>query len=112
MAGTQSPNTSAGHRFGYGLGQMVKRVSAAWAGVEYRLVQRAGKLGPALQLLFLASKVLIGVGVVIAALYIAYWCAIIAALVVLGLYGITPERGYRNGPDGWGFYVGSTKLHN
>ncbi len=95
MAGTQRPNTSVAHRFGYGLGQMVKRVRAAWFRMENRLIQSAGKHAPLVKAGLLLLKVLLGAAGLAAVLFAAFWLA----AIVLGVFALITFGGGHEGAD-------------
>ena len=96
MAGTQRQNTSVGHRLGYGLGQMVKRVRAAWFSMENRLIQSAGKHASLVRAGLLLLKVLLGVAGLAAVLFAAFWLAAFV-LGVFALARISHDRINKNG---------------
>ncbi|MFN3769420.1 MAG: DUF3742 family protein [Ectopseudomonas guguanensis] len=120
MSGTQRQNASVGHRFGYGLGQMVKRVRAAWFRMEIRLVQSAGKHAPLVTAGLLILKVLLGIAGLLAVLFAAFWlAAFVLAVFALITFGsvhheesssLFEEDGYRNGHAGFGYYMGGMRV--
>ena len=122
MAGTQRQNTSVGHRFGYGLGQVVKHLRAVWARMEYSLIQSAGKHAPLVKAGLLLLKVLLGVAGLAAVLCAAFWLAAfvigVFALITFGGKhdgddGDSPllqKSGYRNGHAGYGYYMGGMRV--
>ncbi len=119
MAGTQHQNASFAHRFGYGLGQLVKRVRAAWARMESNLILRAGERAPLIKAGLLLLKILLGVAGLAAVLFAAFWLA----AIVIGLFALITFGGGHdeddssllytpNGYEADGFYVNGMKAND
>lgn len=95
MAGTQRQITSAGHRLGYGLGQMVKRVRAAWFNMENNLIGRAGEHAHLAKAGLLVMKIVLGVAGLAAFLFAAFWLA----AFVLAVFALVTFGGGSGGQD-------------
>ncbi|WAJ37279.1 hypothetical protein OU800_22155 [Pseudomonas sp. GOM7] len=79
---------SLAHRFGFELGNAVKRFRVAWFRMENNLIQRAGERGKMLRACLLVLKVMMGVAGVAALLLAAFWiAAAIIGLFVLVTFG-------------------------
>ncbi|MGF0335801.1 hypothetical protein [Ectopseudomonas toyotomiensis] len=119
MAGTQRQNTSVGHRLGYGLGQMVKRVRAAWFSMESNLIGRAGDRAPLVKAGLLVMKIVLGVAGLVAVLFAAFWLAAfvlgVFALITFGGRHDEDDSSLLYTPDGYeadGFYVNGMKAYD
>lgn len=115
MAGTQRQNTSVGHRLGYGLGQMVKRVRAAWFSMESNLIGRAGDRAPLVKAGLLVMKIVLGVAGLAAVLFAAFWlAAFVLAVFALITFGGGQDKpgsdnsifddGINTAMDPWNFW--------
>lgn len=113
MASVQNSKPSLAHRFGFGLGQAVKRFRAAWFHMESNLVQRAGEHGELVKASLLVVKVLLGVAGLVAVLFAAFWIAVVLAglfaLVTFGARGRGKEQslfddGFNTAWNPWDFW--------
>ncbi|MGP0172669.1 DUF3742 family protein [Pseudomonas sp. NCHU5208] len=118
MASVQNSKPSLAHRFGFGLGQAVKRFRAAWFRMESNLVQRAGEHGALVKASLLVVKVLLGAAGLAAVLFAAFWIAVfvlgVLALVAFG-GGDGDEEGFNSALDGFvdgGYYENGVKVYD
>jgi hypothetical protein len=106
---------------GYSLGLSFKRAGTWWAGVEKRLIQRAGAQGQMMKAGLLLFKVVLAVIAIVAGLYALYWVALVVGLVVAAAFsggkakplsddGLLGPDGLRYGHEGFGYYMGGTRM--
>lgn len=117
MAGSQQHQVSSSgwQQAGYKLGMGFKKAGAWWAGVEKRLIQRAGAQGQMMKTGLLLFKVVLAAVAIIAGMYALVWVALIAAgLVAIAFGSASSDRDsisadddamYSCRPDG--YYTGS-----